>query len=252
MPAQDSPSGPSAPGQSLEQSEQPPSRRVETPWWRPSDPRRAATAGLAAFLAGYVLTGIAFAVQMQSVTLDGSGSGGFVSTIIDRAVGVGGRQVVASSGGELALAVRSVGWTFFSAQQIPLFGTARGLGLSASGTVDVLSIARQAVEIPLTPPLYYLIPPVCLVGAGWWLARSSQLSSSRAAAIAGAQVVVGYLPTVLLATLLLAFSANVNLVVASATITAEPVFVRALLFGSGYAVVFGALGGVLASKKQQE
>jgi hypothetical protein len=124
--------------------------------------------------------------------------------------------------------------------------------MSASGTVDVLSIARQTVEIPLTPPLYYLIPPVCLVGAGWWLARSSPLPSSGAAAAAGAQVVVGYLPTVVVAALLLAFSANVNLVVASATITAEPVLLRALTFGSGYAVVFGALGGVLAWKLQQE
>lgn len=223
----------------------------ERAWWRPPNPKRSALAGLAAFLAGYLLTAVAFIVQMQSAGGDQSDSGGLVATIIDQAVGVGGRQVVASSGGELALGLRAVGWTFFSAQQIPLFGTAAGLGVSASGRVDVLSVARMAVEIPLTPMLYYAIPPLCLVGVGWWLATRQQARTLRAGAIAGGQLVVGYLPAVVVATLLLAFSATVNVVVASATITAEPVLLRALAFGTGYAVVFGGLGGVLAVKTQQ-
>jgi hypothetical protein len=224
----------------------------DTSWWRPPHPKRTALAGFAAFLVGYVLTGVAFAIQMQSVERPDGGSGGLVASVIDQAVGVGGRQVVASSGGELALALRSVGWTFFSAQQIPLFGTASGLGVSASGRVDVLTLAAKAVEIPLTPPLYYLIPPLCLAGGGWWLAQTRDATTMRGAALAGGQLVVGYLPAVVVATLLLRFSATVDAVVASATITAEPVLLRALVFGTGYAVVFGALGGVAAVKSNGE
>jgi hypothetical protein len=63
--------------------------------------------------------------------------------------------------------------------------------------------------------------------------------------------VFGYVPTVAVATLLFGFSATVSVVVASATITAQPVFLRALAFGAGYAVVFGALGGILATKAEQ-
>lgn len=216
--------------------------------WRPRHPRRAALAGVASFLLGYLLTATAFAVEMQSVQRGGSGADDFVSSVIDQAVGVGGRQVVAAAGGELAVALRAVGWTFLSAQHVPLFGTAEGLNLSASGTVDVLTIAGRVAEIPLSPALYYLIPPVCLAAAGWWFARSLPPSSSWEGAIAGAQVVVGYLPAMVVAALLLGFSGTVTLLVASATISAEPVFLRALLVGTGYPVVFGALGGVVAAK----
>ena len=220
-----------------------------TPVWQLRSLRRAVAAGVTAFVVGYLLTAVAFLVEMRALSLGGdSGSGNLVSTIIDQAVGVGGRQVVASSGGELALALRSVGWTFFSAQGVPLSGTAAGLGVSASGTVDVLTLAGKAVEIPLTPPLYYLIPPLCLAATGWWLASAGPVSSMREGAVTGGLVLAGYLPCVLVATLLLAFSATVNLVVASGTITARPVLWRALVFGTGYAVVFGGLGGVVAAK----
>jgi hypothetical protein len=225
--------------------------REQSPWWWPRSPRRTAFGGFAAFLSGYVVTAVAFVVELQSMGSTTSGSSGFVSAVIDQAVGVGGRQVVASSGGELALALRAVGWAFFSAQQIPLDGTASGLGVSAMGRVDVLTLAGEAVEIPLTPAVYYAIPPVCLAGAGWWLARTRGAATLRAGAVAGGGVVLGYLPTVVFATLLLEFSATVNVVVASASITAQPVFLRALTFGAGYALVFGALGGILAAKTER-
>lgn len=219
---------------------------IATPWWNPRRPKRSATVGAIAFLVGYVLTGVAFFIEMQSVSSDQSSSGNFVSTVIDQAVGIGGRQIVESSGGELALALRSVGWTFFSAHQIPLSGTASGLGTSASGRVDILSLAGRFQEIPLTTPLYYVLPPVCLVGAGWWLARSVHLDSPRAGFVSGAGLVAGYLPAVVVVTFLLGFSATVSAVVASATITAQPVVLRSLVFGAVYPVVFGGLGGVLA------
>lgn len=219
-------------------------------WWLRA-PRRAGLAGLVAFLGGYVVTAVAFVVEMQSMDDTVSGSGGLVSSVIDQAVGVGGRQVVASSGGEVALVLRAVGWTFFSGQGVPLAGTASGLGVSASGRVDVLTLAGEVIEIPLTPVVYYVIPPVCLAGAGWWLARVQRASTLRTGAVAGGGVVVGYVPTVVVATLLCGFSATVSVVVASATITAQPVFPLALAFGAGYAVVFGAFGGALAARTER-
>lgn len=220
-------------------------------WYLPQEPGRAAIAGVVSFLVGYAVTGIAFTIEMQSASGGGSGADGLLASIVDQAVGIGSRQIVATSGGELLLALRAIGWTFFSAQQIPLSGTVSGLGVTATGTVDVLSLARTSADVALTPALYYIVPPICLVLAGWWFARTRRPSTPWAGAGVGAQIAFGYLPFVLVGSLLFALSASVSFLVASARITAEPVVLRAAFFGAGYAVVFGALGGALAAKVPQ-
>lgn len=223
-------------------------RAVRSGWTDglPAAPRRGAIAGAGAFVVGYVLTGVAVAIELLTAPGgDGSGAGGVVQSVVDQLVGIGGQQVVAASGGEIPLALRTVGWTFLSAQGVPLSGSASGFGQAVSGTVDVLTLAETVPEIPLSPPVYFLIPPVALVGAGWLLARRTGASSPSGGAAAGAQIVVGYLSCVAVASLLLGLTVDVLV----ASVTAKPDLASAVLAGTAYAAVAGAAGGVLGAWK---
>jgi hypothetical protein len=221
--------------------------RQQAAWRRALAPKRAALVGLVAFLAGYVLTAVAFIIEVRPLTSggDGSNTGGIVASIIDSLVGVGGQQVVNAAGGELVLALRTIGWTFLSAHWVPLTGNVSGFGQTAAGEVDLLTLAGNVAEIPLTPMVYYLIPTVCVVVAGWWLAGKTTTHSPAVGAVAGGQLIVGYLACMVLAAVLLAFSATVDILIAAPRVTAKPVLTSAMVMGSVYALVGGAAGGVV-------
>lgn len=233
-------------------------------------PRRSLLAGIAAFVVGYALTGLFFLLEVLPAVNDrGDTASDVVASLIDQIAGTGGQAVVDASGGPVPLLLRTVGWTFFSAQQIPLTGTARGFGTSTTVTIDVLTVASDVPDVPLTPPLYYLVPPVCLFVAGWWLARphagtlAAQVGESghrqhlRAlgrGALVGAQLLVGYLGCMGIAAVFLKLTVDDLPLIDS--VTAEPALTEALLWGGGYAIVAGAVGGAVAvvvkRRKQQE
>lgn len=205
--------------------------------------KQGAVAGVLAFVGGYLLTAVALYLD---VSLPRGGNPADLATrIVNEFVEVGAQQILDAAGGEILLALRVVVWTFFSAQWIPLDGIASGLGRSVTQTVDVLTVTDKISEISLTTPVYYLIPVVCLLAAGLWIVRRIDTQSRYDAGVAGGQVLVGYLPCVLIAGTLSGLTVNLDFFVASATIATTPVMSSAALMGSIYAVAFGAAGGVL-------
>lgn len=202
--------------------------------------------GLGAFLIGYLLTGVALYLDISRMG-EGTNPSDFVSQVINEVTRVGGDQIIDAAGGELLLSLRAIGWTFFSAQQIPLDGTASGLGRSVSETVDILTVVGKIAEVSLTTPVYYLIPVVSLLASGLFVARRADTQSRFAGAVAGSQVVFGYLPCIGLASVLMGLTVDFNFLVVSGTVTTEPALSQAILMGGFYALVVGGAGGLLGT-----
>jgi hypothetical protein len=206
--------------------------------------KRGGIGGALAFVAGYVLTAVALYLDV-SLPRGGGNPTDLATRIINQFTQIGAQQILADAGGELLLGLRVIAWTFFSAQQIPLDGTASGLGQSIARRVDVLTVSGQIQEISLTTPVYYLIPVVCLAVAGLLVARRTPVTSRSDAAIVGGQVLVGYLPCAVVTAVLVDLTVDLNFFVASATLATAPVMTSVLLMTSVYAAVCGALGGLV-------
>ena len=89
----------------------------------------------------------------------------------------------------------------------------------------------------------YPVPPLLLVGAGYLAMEWGDVGSSTPW-VGGASVVAGYLPTMLLGSVVL--TARVGRVAAS------PDGLTTVFAGLAYPVAFGALGGTLAVRHRSE
>jgi len=138
--------------------------------------------------------------------------------------------VVELFGGDPIPAWKAVGWLFYNAH-------------FAAFTNPTIAGGRASTNLIASgdaPALLYAVPVLLLVGAGAAVARLDDPPEPDDGALAGATVAVGYLLLALVG--VVAFRATRG----DATIAVDPV-TGVLLAGVVYPLLFGAVGGVLAS-----
>ena len=131
-------------------------------------------------------------------------------------------------------ATTAVGWLFYGAHYTSLEVSA--------GTVlrNVNILSGSTLAIP--KPVYFAVPVVLLVAAGYVLGRWTDARTSQETAVAGASVVVGYLPLMFVGSFLfrtVATQQSVDVVYGVSTATA-------VVMGAVMAVLLGSIGGSLA------
>lgn len=171
-----------------------------------------AVTGLVAFLLGYVLT---YAWKAPA---------------IEEALG-GINAITELLGGQTIPTWKAVGWLFFNAHvvatRVPILG----------GGTRLVNFIDASDDGSLV--LLYVLVPVLLALAGAVVARYGRSDSFGSAAAAGATIVVGYLPVVVVAALLFGHVLGGDVRVAPDLVTAVG------LAGVVYPAFFGAVGGVL-------
>jgi len=182
--------------------------------------RQSALAGVVAYLAGYLLTGL-------FVLVDGVDFGGEASW------------------------VKVVGWVFYAAHTVELRLTGAAGDSAATGTVNVFEWGSQLTALTSAVPevLYLAVPVVVLVGSAGALVRRVPDARDRTgtAAAVGASVVVGYLPLAALGQVLVSHTETGF--GGATSLTVGPDLLPSLLVaGVVYPVVCGAVGGALAQQ----
>jgi hypothetical protein len=133
-------------------------------------------------------------------------------------------------GGDPIPVWKAVGWLFYNAHLVET--TVPGIG--GARTVNFIADAEAG-----SLPVLYLLPPVLLLGAGAAVALLGD-GTPRASALAGALVVLGYLPLALLGAVVVGHPAGGERI--------GPDLVTAgALAGAVYPAVFGAVGGAIGS-----
>jgi len=187
---------------------------------------RGGVAGLAAYVVGFILT---FAL----IRIDGDlERGDFLE------------QVGASS-------VDFAGWVFYNAHFVDISVSSDIPFLSGQDSGSLLS--DSPTQLPEF--VYYLVPIVVLILAGFAVARLSPVSSLADGAVAGATILLGYLPLTVVGTVLFAASEQVGggsggfQIESSVSVSVEtgPAIILA---GLVFPAVLGAIGGVIASQTQ--
>jgi hypothetical protein len=180
--------------------------------------RQSAVAGVAAYLAGYLLT--ALFVLVDGVEF--SGDAGWL---------------------------RVVGWVFYAAHSVELRLTGAAGDSAATGTVDVFEWGSQLTNLTdAVPEVLYLAAPVAvLVGTASALVRrvpDARASAANAGAV-GASLLVGYLPLAVLGQLL--FSQTETGFGGATSLTIGPDLLPSILaVGIVYPLICGVVGGVLS------
>ena len=151
------------------------------------------------------------------------GSVSFVITYV-----LAGIVFVASPGSGSSVgfpAWKSMGWAFYSIHNV---------------SVTPISQLSEVLGGGIVPtPVAYLIPPVVLVGAGYYIAKDSDTGSYVDAASWGATVALGYLPLCFIGVFLTSHTTEGFM-----SLTISPDFTTAvLLAGVIYPALFGAIGG---------
>ncbi|WP_254861505.1 hypothetical protein [Halovivax gelatinilyticus] len=138
-----------------------------------------------------------------------------------------GRSPEAQFGRVFMAPAESFGWLYLGAHQV-------------SVTVDGMAVnyAESAVAYSVA---YYLVPVLLLLVAGYHVARSVEsVDEPHLGVLAGATVVLGYLPLVALAAVVLPYEGtNVDVTV--------PFARSVLVAGIAYPVAVGGIGGALAT-----
>ncbi|WP_254861857.1 hypothetical protein [Halovivax gelatinilyticus] len=97
--------------------------------------------------------------------------------------------------------------------------------------------------------LFYAVPAVVLIGVGYWLASNfTDLSETNESVMAGASVVVGYLPLVVVGTFVFEHSESAE----GMSVSFGPDLTQSLMFaGVAFPLIFGAIGGFIAYQQAQ-
>jgi len=181
-----------------------------------------AVAGIAAFLAGYVLTFV-----LKS---------GEVSELLTRSLGEAGGGGITPPGDW-----QVVGWFFFQMHTVATETT-----LALNGQTQT-STTTGSVESWML-----LVPIVLLAAAGFVVARRVGSREILAGAQAGATVVVGYVVLAVVFAFLTAWSASVSAFGGTASVTIGPALVTGILTaGIIYPLAAGAVGGAFAAATGQ-
>ena len=143
---------------------------------------------------------------------------------------------------------KAVGWVFYAAQFVNTQTTISAGGQSQTQSINPITDATATADITSTIPgfVYHLAPVVVLVVAGYLVAqRIRETSTTETAAAAGATVVVGYLVLGVVGRFL--FTVSQSSQIGSASVGPE-LLMSVVLLGIVYPVVFGGIGGVLATQ----
>lgn len=126
---------------------------------------------------------------------------------------------------------KAVGWVFYNAHFVAL-----EVALPGGSTVSRDLLAAQNAPLAL-----FVVPPLLLTIAGWFVARQARhLENVRDGIRAGASITASYL----LAVVVGLFVVSVTTV---GTTVAPDLLSGAALAGLGYPLVFGSLGGAIAA-----
>jgi len=171
-----------------------------------------AIAGAGAYLFGYVLTYLLVGGEIRES---------------------GANQIAQAVGGQ-DVTYQAVGWVFYNAHFVT---TILDLDVPVFGGTDAVNFIAQSDAFS---PVLYLLPVLLLVGAGLAVGRRTGTTGDVGdAAVAGASVVIGYLPLALAGTVL--FTVTVD-----SSSGSPDLLLAAVLAGVVYPVVFGAIGAVVA------
>ncbi|GAB3311363.1 hypothetical protein EI982_04730 [Haloplanus rallus] len=174
-----------------------------------------AIAGAAAWIVGYVLTGLLVLVRLEdtelgelSSNLDGGGNG-----------------------------IEFVGWVFFNSHFVQTVVEADFLGFGGSSTTSFVGGDGFTA-------LLYLVPVALLVGAGLAVGRARGVDGTTDGAVAGALVVPPYLVLSAVGAVLFRVSSEGL----GASFSGRPELLPAILLaGVVFPAVFGAIGGIVAA-----
>lgn len=127
---------------------------------------------------------------------------------------------------------QTLGWAFYNAHMVDITFAAQG---AAAESINYFDLINQ-----IDPPAFYAIIGFILFLAGYSVAsRVNRSLSTEASVVAGASVVVGYVPLLAAGSILVEVQEN--------GATAGPELgTTLLLWGLIYAVVFGGLGGLVS------
>lgn len=140
-----------------------------------------------------------------------------------------------------------VGWAFYSAQFVDTEISVEAAGESQAESGNLIS---EASSLTIPEPIWYLVPVVCLVGAGFLTAKAMDRHwDTGEAAKAGATVTAGYLPLAAVGAFIFTKSTETSTFGQSVSISLGPDMVMAVvLIGIAYPLILGAAGGALASQ----
>jgi hypothetical protein len=138
------------------------------------------------------------------------------------------------------------GWMFYNAHFVDVTASTEAGGVSESESANMLS---EATNLAVPEPIWYLVPIVLLILSGFVVALTIDRTNQTTKAIsAGASIFVGYLPLSVLGLFLFGTSMDFSTFGQTATVTIGPNKVLGIvLAGFAFPVIFGMLGGLLAS-----
>lgn len=143
-------------------------------------------------------------------------------------------QITEGSAQVLPEEPQALGWAFYNANQVDIVFSAGG---STIQTINYLSDVDE-----LNPLMFYALVGFMLFLAGYSVAsRVAQSLSTEASAIAGASILVGYVP-------LLAAGSILFTIEESGGSAGPELGTTLLVWGVIYSVVFGGLGGLVADQ----
>lgn len=189
--------------------------------------RRSIPAGILAYAVGYALTVATTLGQVSAVmAVEISGDGSSVP-LGDLLGGVPPTWTVA-------------GWLFHNVQFAPTSVPA------ADGVVGSAALTNENLATAVGGRFFvlYLLVPLLLVAAGYFVARTGDTYGARGELYGGASIALGYVFVAVVGAFV--FSADA----ANSGVVASPAGIPTVFLGLVYPLVFGGLGGALAGRSQ--
>jgi hypothetical protein len=139
------------------------------------------------------------------------------------------------------------GWVFYNAHFVDTEFSASGGDGSNSESSRI--IAENSTQIPEV--VFYIVPILLLVGAGYLLVQQEYVTEGVDAALSGGSLVIGYLPLAVIGTFLFTASNSTSVAESEVTISFGPATgTGILLAGIIFPLVLGAVGGLIAFQTQ--